>query len=121
GTRSAHRKLRKLSGRERRFVRDVNHVISKKIVSLPYDVFALVALNPATMKQNGKGKKFRKILGSWSLSELERFIEYKAEDAGKTVVYINPKHTSYKCSRCGYTDKNNKYNSYSNARIAVMS
>ncbi|MGC9074057.1 MAG: RNA-guided endonuclease TnpB family protein, partial [Caldisericum sp.] len=26
GTCSAHRKLRKLSGRERRFVRDVNHV-----------------------------------------------------------------------------------------------
>ncbi|MGC8585845.1 MAG: transposase, partial [Thermoplasmata archaeon] len=38
GTRSAHRKLKKISGRERRFVRDVNHVISKKIVSLPYDV-----------------------------------------------------------------------------------
>ncbi|MGC8630777.1 MAG: transposase, partial [Thermoplasmata archaeon] len=78
GTRSAHRKLKKISGRERRFVRDVNHVISKDIVSLPYDVFALEALNPATMKQNGKGKKFRKMLGSWSPSELQKFIEYKA-------------------------------------------
>ncbi|MGC8585449.1 MAG: transposase, partial [Thermoplasmata archaeon] len=44
GTRSAKRKLRKISGRERRFVRDVNHVISKKIVSLPYDIFALKSL-----------------------------------------------------------------------------
>jgi transposase len=45
GTRSAHRKLRKLSGRERRFVRDVNHVISKKIAET-------VGL-PTTLKQAG--------------------------------------------------------------------
>ncbi|MGC8693984.1 MAG: RNA-guided endonuclease TnpB family protein, partial [Thermoplasmata archaeon] len=82
GTRSAHRKLKKISGRERRFVRDVNHVISKNIVSLPYDAYALEALNPAWMKQNGNGKKFRNMLGSWSPAELQKFIEYKAEDAG---------------------------------------
>ena len=111
GTRSAHRKLRKLSGRERRFVREVNHVISKKIVSLPYDAFALEALNPARMKQNGQSKKFRKMLGSWSPAELQKFIEYKAEDVGKIVVYINPKYTSQKCSRCGYIDKDNRYGS----------
>jgi len=108
GTHSAHRKLKKLSGRERRFVRDVNHVISKKIVSLPYDVIALEALNPAQMKKNGKGRGFRKKLGSWSPAELQKFIEYKAEDAGKMVLYVNPKHTSQKCSRCGYIDKSNR-------------
>jgi len=111
GTRSAHRKLRKLSGRERRFVRDVNHVISKKIVSLPYDVLSLEALEPAKMKHNGKGKKFRRMLGSWSPSELEKFIEYKAEDLGKSVIYINPKYTSQKCSRCGYISKDNRHGS----------
>jgi putative transposase len=111
GTHSAHRKLRKLSGRERRFVRDVNHVISKKIVSLPYDVFALEALNPAYMRENGHGSRFRKMLGSWSPAELQSFMEYKAVDAGKITVYINPKHTSQRCSRCSYIDKNNRYGS----------
>ncbi|MGC8516179.1 MAG: RNA-guided endonuclease InsQ/TnpB family protein [Thermoplasmata archaeon] len=111
GTRSAHRKLKKLSGRERRFVRDVNHMISKRIVSQPYDVFALEALDPAPMKQNGQGKKFREMLGSWSPAELQKLIEYKAEDAGKMVVYVNPKHTSQKCSRCGHIDKNNRHGS----------
>ena len=111
GTRSAHRKLRKLSGRERRFVRDVNHVISKNIVSLPYDVFALEALNPAYMKQNDQYKAIRKILGSWSPSELQKFIEYKAKDAGKTVIYVNPKYTSQRCSKCCYVDKNNRHGS----------
>jgi len=111
GTRSAHRKLKKLSGRERRLVRDVNHTISKKIVSLPHDVFSLEALNPAYMRENGQGKRFRKMLGSWSPSELQKFIEYKAEDAGKTVIYVNPKYTSQRCSKCGYVDKNNRHGS----------
>jgi len=111
GTRSAHRKLRKLSGRERRFVRDVNHTISKKIVSLPYDVFALEALNPAYMKQNGQYKAIRKNLGSWSPAELQRFIEYKAEDLGKEVIYVDPKFTSQKCSKCGYVRKDNRHGS----------
>ncbi|MGC8565237.1 MAG: RNA-guided endonuclease InsQ/TnpB family protein, partial [Thermoplasmata archaeon] len=93
------------------FVLDVNHVISKKIISLPYDAFALEALNPAYMRDNGHGRRFKSMLGSWSPSELERFIEYKAEDAGKNVVYVNPKHTSQKCSRCGYINKNNRYGS----------
>ncbi|MGC8585896.1 MAG: hypothetical protein ACP5L4_07295 [Thermoplasmata archaeon] len=37
-------------------MRDVNHVISKKIVSLPYDVIALEALNTTDMRQNGQGR-----------------------------------------------------------------
>jgi putative transposase len=111
GTRSAHRKLKKLSGRERRFVRDINHTISKNIVSLPYDVFSLEALEPAKMKHNGKGKRFRRSLGSWSPFELEKFIEYKAKDAGKAVIYVNPEHTSQRCSKCGYVDKNNRHGS----------
>jgi putative transposase len=111
GTRSAHRKLNKLSGRERRFVRDVNHTISKNIISLPCDVFSLEALDTAYMRQNGRGRRFREMIGSWSPSELQKFMEYKAEDAGKTVIYVNPEHTSQRCSKCGYVDKNNRHGS----------
>ena len=108
GTRSAHRKLKKLSKRDRRFLRDLNHIISKKIISLPYDVITLEALNPAKMKKNFKGKRFRKKLGSWSPAELEKFIEYKAEESGKEVILVNPRYTSQKCSRCGYIKKSNR-------------
>ncbi len=106
GTRSAHRKLRKLSGRERRFVLDTNHVISKKIVNMQFDVFALEKLEPKKMR-NRKGRRFNYRLGSWSPYELERFIRYKAEDL-KTVGFVNPKYTSQKCSKCGYINKNNR-------------
>jgi putative transposase len=34
-TKSARRRLRKLSGKESRFARDVNHCISKQIVATP--------------------------------------------------------------------------------------
>jgi putative transposase len=111
GTRSARRKLRDVAGRERRFVHDINHTISKNIVSLPYDVIALEALNPAYMKQNGQYKAIRKNLGSWSPAELQKFIEYKAEDLGKSVLYIDPKYTSQKCSVCGHIGKNNRHGS----------
>jgi len=43
-------------------VGDVNHLISKKIISFPYDAYALGALNPSDMIQNGHGRRFRKML-----------------------------------------------------------
>lgn len=108
GTRSAHRKLKELSGRERRFVLDVNHNISKQIVSLPFDAIALEELESAKMKKKSNGKKFNRKLGSWSPYQLQQFMEYKAEDMGKSVVYVDPRFTSQKCSRCGYINKNNR-------------
>ncbi|MFQ1021604.1 transposase [Tardisphaera saccharovorans] len=42
---------------------------------------------------------------------MQKLIEYKAEDARKIVIYIDPKHTSQKCSMCGYIDKNNRHGS----------
>lgn len=93
------------------FLREVNHTISNNIVSLPYDVFSLEALNPGYMRENGLNKTSRRNIGSWSPSELQKFMEYKAEDVGKIVLYVNPKHTSQKCSKCGYVDKNNRHGS----------
>jgi hypothetical protein len=51
------------------------------------------------------------MLGSWSPSELQKFIKYKAEYAGKIVLYVNPKHQSQRSSRCGYINKNNRHGS----------
>ena len=48
------------------------------------------------------------MLGSWSPFQLEQFVEYMSQDMNKTVVYVNPKHTSKICSKCGYIHKNNR-------------
>src|SRR5690606_34392207 len=44
GTRSAKRRLKKVSGRQRRFQRHVNHVISKRLVEKAKDTGRAIAL-----------------------------------------------------------------------------
>lgn len=106
GTRSAKRKLKKLSGRERRFVTDLNHCISKQLVSMPFDAIAFEKLNIRKAKKNGK--RFNKKLGSWSYAQLQAFSTYKAEEIGQTTLFVNPKHTSQTCSVCGHKIKTNR-------------
>jgi len=78
GTTSARRKLKKLSGAERRFPLDVNHVIAKKLVQKPYDVFAVEELRIDRNKKNGK--RFNRLLGGWSHRQLLLILKYKAEN-----------------------------------------
>ena len=40
---------------------------------------------------------------SWN--KLIQYTSYKAEDAGRNVVLVNPANTSQACSRCGQTVK----------------
>ena len=102
GTRSAKRKLCQLSGRERRFQRDVNHTIANWIVSKPYDLIVLDDLT--NIGNDRKNKK----LGKWSFAELRSIIEYKAAAIGKKVMIIDPRYTSRTCSRCGFQKKENR-------------
>lgn len=57
------------------FLRDLNYIISEKIISPPYYSFALEISGSANMRQRGNGRKFRIMLGSWSPAELQEFIE----------------------------------------------
>lgn len=107
GTRSAKRKLRKIAGRERRFVTDTNHCISKQIVNSNYTVFALEDLSKIRV-QKRRGKDFNRKLNNWSFYELEQFLRYKAEALGKQVVLVDARYTSQKCSVCGHTYKGNR-------------
>lgn len=107
GTKSAKRLLRKISRKENGFVKDVNHCISKTIVNMPYDVFALEDLTSIRV-QSRKGKDFNRKLNNWSFFQLAQFLEYKAEALGKRVIYIDPRYSSQKCSKCGDIRKSNR-------------
>lgn len=106
GTRSAKRLLKKLSGKENRFVKDCNHCISKQIVALPFDTFVLEDLDIHAKK--GKGRKFNTLLSGWSWFKLEQFLTYKALLKGKKVEYVDARYTSQKCSVCGYVYRGNR-------------
>lgn len=105
GTRSAKRHLKRLSGRERRFQRNCNHVISKEVAALDFNVLAIEELS--VRKDRKKGRRFNRMLGGWSYAQLESFLRYKCEAAGKSVVTVNPAYTSQDCSRCGVRGKRN--------------
>ncbi len=110
GTKSAKRHLKRLSGRERRFKRNVNHVISKQIVQVAKDTCRSISIEDLK-GFNGRQtvrKSQRDRFGKWAFGELRQFITYKASIAGVPVITINPRNTSRRCSECGYIAKSNR-------------
>ena len=111
GTRSAKRKLKMVSGRERRFMTDENRKTAKWICNMPYN--CIVLENIRGLKQHSKkkkkvSKKIRRKFGNWSYYQLEQFIIQRSEKLGKTVLFVNPRYTSQRCSQCGYIAKKNR-------------
>jgi len=107
GTRSAKRKLKRLAGREKRFVRNESHIIANEIVSKPYDIFALEDLTNIRV-QKRLGRNFNRKLSNWNFSELEQIMSYKAENLGKRIMKIDGRYSSQKCSKCGHTERSNR-------------
>lgn len=111
GTRSAKRHLKRLSGRESRFVRNVNHCISKRIVAKAKDSHRAIGLEDLRHIRSG-GKRFRKAQrscqSSWAFGQLRAFIDYKSALAGVPVVFVDPRGTSHICPRCGFNNKRNR-------------
>ena len=106
GTRSAKRKLKCLSGRERRFIIDYNHSLSKKIANLCYGITAMENLK--NIRKGKKGKLFNRLRSNWSFYQLREFIKYKTEEFGNKLILVNPKYTSQKCYKCEYINKANR-------------
>mgnify|MGYP001324213488 FL=1 len=110
GTDSAKRHLKKLSGREARFRRDVNHCISKKLVAKAKDTSSLIALEDlqGIRERMTVSKAQRRRQHSWGFYQLRQFIEYKAATAGVPVVYIDPAYTSQECPVCHHVSRSNR-------------
>ena len=110
GTKAAKRRLKKMSGRQRRFQKWVNHNVSCRIVSKAERSQCAISLEDlkhirARAKAN---KEQRKRLHNWGFAELRNFIEYKARKVGVLVVVVDPRNTSRQCSACGHIDKKNR-------------
>ena len=106
GTRSAMRHLCRSRQREARFSLNENHIISKEIANLPYQVFVLEKLTGISNKR--KGKRMNRKLSNWSYYQLESLLQYKAEALGKKVEFVDARYTSQKCNMCSYTDRRNR-------------
>jgi len=110
GTKSAKRHLKKLSGREKRFRRNINHCISKKLVAKAKDTGRMLVLEDLNgiRNQTTVRKPQRRRHNSWAFRQLRSFIEYKAALAGVPLVFVNPRGTSHICPSCGHNERKNR-------------
>ncbi|HLC19314.1 MAG TPA: transposase [Candidatus Nanoarchaeia archaeon] len=100
GTRSAKRLLRKLSGRETRWIAWINHNISKDIVS-HFNGNKIVMENLKGIRKANRWRKMNYWISNWSFYQLQSFIKYKAERKGIEVIRVKPNYTSQICHKCG--------------------
>ncbi|MDJ0737221.1 MAG: transposase [Nostocaceae cyanobacterium] len=110
GTRSAKRRLKAMSGREKRFMRDTNHCVSKKLAN-QHRIAVFVLEDLSSIRTQRRGKKMNKWLGSWAFYQQEQFLTYKAEALGKRVVHQDPRYTSQKCNICKHIRRTNRHKS----------
>lgn len=110
GTLNAKRRLRKLSGKQRRFQKDTNHKIARKIVETAKGTQRGIALEDldgirkrVTVRRGQRARH-----SNWSFFQLRTYITYKAKLIGVTVQAVDPRNTSKTCSVCGHCDKANR-------------
>jgi putative transposase len=99
--------------------RDGLHQLSRSLVDC-YDVMVFEDLKIANMVRSARGSVEepgsrvaqkaglnREILAA-SWGALISMVAYKAEDAGRELIVVNPRDTSRRCSSCGHTEAANR-------------
>jgi len=110
-TKGAKKKLRRISGKEARFRRHENHVISKAIVATAKGTgrgIAVEDLGGIRDRLPAWGREAKNRLSGWSFGQLVAFLSYKATLAGVSIVKVDPRNTSRTCHECGHIARANR-------------
>ena len=102
-TRKACRRvLKRLSGRERRHQKRINHEISKQLVAYAkkHGLAIVFEVLKGIRDRCRFHKGQRRALHSWAFYQLQQFVEYKAQSAGGRVLHVDPRYTSKTCADC---------------------
>ena len=111
GTKSAKRALKRISGRENRWMSDVNHQLSKALVNKYGEgtLFVLEDLEDvSTDERNLHSKGQSHDLRNWAFYDLENKLGYKALASGCKVLKVDADYTSQRCPHCGRILKANR-------------
>lgn len=94
-----------------RFRDTTNHKYSRALIEYAVKkgcgTIQMEKLTGITSSITSKSDRFLK---DWTYYDLQTKIENKAKEVGINVVYIAPKYTSQRCSKCGYIHKDNRPN-----------
>ena len=109
GTRSAHHTIKSIGSRFARWSTDYLHRVSKAIVreAVENNCTAIAFENLKHIRERiSNASKFQQ----WAFCELQRHVEYKAEEYGIDVDDVAPAYTSQRCNHgeCGFTHEDNR-------------
>ncbi|SRR6266487_210130 len=108
------RAVKKSKGKETRWMKNINHQLSRQIVNHAYEqgvgtikVEALAGIRKGTTRtsRSAKARKNNRMQNTWSFYQLTSFIAYKAERLGMRVESVDPAYTSQQCPACGARNK----------------
>lgn len=101
--------MTKLSGREKRFQKDVNHKIARTLVRKAVVSRKALALEDLTgiRERTTVRREDRYERHSWAFYQLRMYIAYKAAWASVPVRFVDLRNTSRTCSECGHCAKAN--------------
>ncbi len=105
GTKGSKKLLKRLSGKEKRFVSINNHTISKQIVAkakADNKGIAIEDLSNIRRTAKPKSKAQKTELNRWSFYQLRQFLTYKCILNGVQLVVIPPAYTSQTCNVCNH-------------------
>lgn len=110
GTKGSKKLLKRLSGKEKRFVSINNHAIAKQIVAKAKEENKGIAIEDLfgirkTAKPKSKQQKTE--LNRWSFYQLRAFLTYKSLLNGVKLVVVPPEYTSQTCNVCNHIGKRN--------------
>lgn len=98
------RPIKNLGNKIEKFKDTTNHRYSKFIVEYAIK-YGCGTIQMEKLKNIRKNDNF---LAKWSYYDLQQKIEYKANEVGIDVKYVEPKYTSQRCHCCGVIDKGNR-------------
>ena len=105
--------IRKLHNKEQRIMRDIDHKLSREIVSFAVqNKVGIIKLEKLAniRRTTRKSRKNNPSLHTWSFYRLANYIEHKAKLLGIQVEYVDPAYTSQTCPVCGKRHKTNNRN-----------
>jgi IS605 OrfB family transposase len=107
GSRSAHRTLEAVSGREDEFVKHVLHSVANGIVAEArrFDCDGIVFEELSGIRSRLPNAAWH---AEWAFERLYDYVEYKAEAVGLFVDTVDPRNTSRRCAECGHVDDANR-------------
>jgi putative transposase len=117
------RAVRKSEGKERRWMRDINHKLSRQIVTHAQQqgvgIIRLERLagirrrssqrtartSRGAQRRQHAARKNNRMKNTWPFFQLTQFITYKAARLGIRVEQVDPAYTSQTCPACGARNK----------------